>query len=1662
MKKSCIIWCLLLMATLSLPTEKLEAETSGTGLPFALSNSLSDCDSPNALHVSSVAGSSAMVIWSPPTANLPDSYIVRYKADAQPVWTEVVAIDTFLMLTGLERATRYCVNLFYVCGFDTTLSSSVCFRTLHYLECLETDPNPTVISGSPQLESGSFPISGALHSYREEIIRAHELSPDGSPVLLTGISYQYTSPYPLDTKNHVEIYLTHREDSVYSNSFDFTPLTEASLVYVGNFYCQLGWNYFEFSTPFYFDGIHNLVVFVLDKTVDTATGSKAYHKFKCHAIPNNYVSLGWVTTSPLDPNAPFLPTADFIRNNMRFTVCSHSESVPCSPPNIYHHEWSNDSVTIYWASGLNDSVWVLRYRLLGDNGWTYDSTATSPYKIYAPSPDSIYGIELQSKCGDSLYSVWKSPFSTTDSPCLPVSDISLSSVSEHTAEITWVPGGNESFWTYYPVADFTTPAPPPANEGWIATTDPLLLDSLAEGHCHHLWIRAGCGAENLSSAQPFEFWTSCHEIDHLPYTEDFNNPEDTIYLGAQNSGPLPHCWQKLSPYLNSGPYCTSDSCLMFYSTNNEYKVAILPRLSDDLLISHLKMSFYCKKLQNSYSSSLIVGVMDNPTDLSSFTPVDTVYTPDVNWWNWHQREVFFENYTGTGHYIALKYQNSSSNYFKMDNLMIDTAFTCHTPTNLMATSISPSSIYVTWEDEVGENEWQVAFVPSYLTDPDSNHIVTVHEKHYLATNLTDSNYVFFVRTHCANGWGYSEWTSIPVTSFAYQPATVPYSHNFEAGNENAAWRMESMNPVSRWQIGVPNGYSDSLLFVTNNGTDASYGNSLAEAWAYRDFLLSDATEYEIRFRWLCKGHSSWAYMQALVGEPAPIPPITNFADIVYPEGSVPIGNYALQNNWKTTRYVLGSENDNTVRRLYFRWRNAYNSVYPPGAVIDNVQIVPYHCSRPVDVTFEGATAHEAFISFSSGGIEQVAWQYVIDAGDFDPDTVSNVVTVQDPYIQLAGLQANTFYTLYVRSVCENNYPSAWSEEVTFRTSCDPLSIPYYEDFTPEDSHSGKLPGCWSALASETGIHSPSIYVPHASWEIDSNAVLRFAGIDSTEALAILPEVPSDYSLNSLRMSFFIRTNTNNLHLIVGVMSDPDDFSTFVPVDTVQTVEPFYIVRKEVFFDHYQGAGTYIAILSDYVGDNTCHLDVDDLVLDVAPSCLAPSGLRATNVSQHSATLWWTPANDEQAWEIAYGTEDFNPDSTTNVCAVNTNPFELTGLEEGTFYGFYVRAICSPGEYSEWSPLGYVITRCNPISVVSQPYQESFDSYTTGISSSVYPPLAYPYISYPDCWSFLNLHAIVGFPDGTLPAAFLYNGSMVVWGNSLQLVNSKVKPLFAVLPEFVEHLRFLKLTFSYNHSTLKSILSVGYMTDPYDGDTYHDVQFCPSPNYLSNYFTTLTIDYSTLGLDTDSTYYIAIRAYDTISSWLNASIENVKVELVPNAFPAPTQLNVSDITTNSAVLDWTNGNDEDHWVVQYRVADKSGWTDSMEVLEHPVLLDSLATNTEYEVRVKSVYGKNNNTMCSAYTTTAFTTLDDTWVPEYGGFNQHVTIRPNPAKQYIDVVLDEASGPCQIELYDSQSRKVREMSMAGKSVRIPFGHLASGVDFNQIQSDDIKVTKKFIKE
>lgn len=66
-------------------------------------------------------------------------------------------------------------------------------------------------------------------------------------------------------------------------------------------------------------------------------------------------------------------------------------------------------------------------------------------------------------------------------PCPPVSDITLSSVTEHTAEITWTAGGSETQWLYLVVEGDST-SPSVSDDAWeLTSSNTLYLDSLSEG-----------------------------------------------------------------------------------------------------------------------------------------------------------------------------------------------------------------------------------------------------------------------------------------------------------------------------------------------------------------------------------------------------------------------------------------------------------------------------------------------------------------------------------------------------------------------------------------------------------------------------------------------------------------------------------------------------------------------------------------------------------------------------------------------------------------------------------------------------------------------------------------------------------------------------------------------------------------------------------------------------------------------------------------------------------------------------------------------------------------------------------------------------------------------------------------------------------------------------
>lgn len=122
-----------------------------------------------------------------------------------------------------------------------------------------------------------------------------------------------------------------------------------------------------------------------------------------------------------------------------------------------------------------------------------------------------------------------------------------------------------------------------------------------------------------------------------------------------------------------------------------------------------------------------------------------------------------------------------------------------------------------------------------------------------------------------------------------------------------------------------------------------------------------------------------------------------------------------------------------------------------------------------------------------------------------------------------------------------------------------------------------------------------------------------------------------------------------------------------------------------------------------------------------PFCAPPTGLESI-VTGTEVIFNWMPTGQEFVWQVAYGPQDFDPNSAPNMINVYDNPTAsvlLSTLEQGIVYEFFVRANCT--DFSEWAGPGSfetIFLPCNPVenTFANHITHQSADIYWTPVSS----------------------------------------------------------------------------------------------------------------------------------------------------------------------------------------------------------------------------------------------------------------------------------------------------------------------------------------------------------
>ena len=1423
-------------------------------------------------------------------------------------------------------------------------------------------PSTGGTTGNSYLPSYSF----YNYSLTQQLYTANEIGMAGT---ITSVAFYNNGSEK--TRNYT-MYLVNTTKGSFTGSTDWITVTANDQVFTGNVTMAAGaWTTIDLDVPFFYDGSSNLALIMDDNTGSYSSGMSCY-AFSASSMALRVYSDG-TNYNPLSPGS-YSGTVMSEKNHIKLGIsagaitCHHVGSVTVS--NI-----TSTGATLTWHTPEDGGTYLLQYKTAdqtwdGGNVTTTTLTDTTFDFSGALTPMTTYDVRVANYCGAGDTSIWR------------------------------------------------------------ATT----------------------------------FTTACSEIATLPYMNGFDT-----YGTGENA--YPDCWEKINTYTSyNRPYVSSThydgtGSLYFYATSTTYNIAISPAFDASIDISTLQADFMYRA--NSSSDRLIVGVMTDFTDASTFVPVDTIM-PGSTASAWVNRTVNFSNYTGNGHLIAFMNRNTTAGaYAYIDNLTIDLIPSCQKPDAVTLSNVTTEGCDVDWTPVGSESAWEITAVP-HDADVSSGTPEAVSYYPYTLTGLSDdTQYDVYVRANC--GGDYSAWTFR--VSFTTKPlCTSPLNVNVSQVMGTSA--MVTWNSALYGATGYTVGYSEAGQ--DNWTTQSVTGNSLMlsglnPSTDYDVFVLSecdagDADSVFASFSTHClaggdpftdgnistyyipvNNYYNYTYSQQIflaseMGGPQTIDSIafeygystasTDKSNVTiylghttqstFSSSSNYISNAGLQQvysgnlncsqGWNTfvlstpfqyngtdnlvlvvddnsgsydgSEYTFRAHNAGAVRTVYYYSDSDNPSPSDPTSDSPNTST----SSNRSNVKFFNACdntvtciAPNPYVTGTTDNSVTVAWAPGNTEGSWEVESSTDNMTwtaegtATTPNYTVSNLAPNTDHFIRIRSLCGGGESSNWMM-VSARTKCAAVGIPYTEDFeSAPGSGSGNMVDCWTTGSNYTSSHYP---YTSSTQHHDGNYSAYFYGSGSYYSYLASPKFDESVNMSDLQVRFWVRKASANYYIQVGVMTDPNDPGTFVQVGQNITPDTINTWRfLEVNTDSYTGSGRYIAFRIPQ--DILNYMYVDDITIDVIPTCAHVESLTASNITTDAADISWTAGGDESEWALVYGPAGTisDPDAASAIIVSGTPSFNLSGLSASTAYDVFVKAVCSATDGSIWWQ-GTFKTLCGEISVL--PLMENFDNMGSG--SAVYP----------DCWlRHNNYSSSTNYPY----VSTSYHAS----GNaSLYFYCSSSTYNYAVLPPMDVNtypINTLQVSFKMRStsSATSSSIQVGVMTDSSDVSTFVSVQ--EVHNTTTGVFEEFEVPLTNY---TGSGRFIALKLVNTSNTY-SIYMDDLMVDLTPLC-DKPTNVIASNITASGADINWMPGGQETSWEMVVVPSDQQITAGTPEtVTEHPYTLTGLNDNTAYDVYVRADCGtgvdfSSWSPVCSFTTTPLCSAPTDVTVSQIAGTSALVSWTP----------------------------------------------------------------------
>ena len=801
---------------------------------------------------------------------------------------------------------------------------------------------------------------------------------------------------------------------------------------------------------------------------------------------------------------------------------------------------------------------------------------------------------------------------------------------------------------------------------------------------------------------PFASQAQCDAITAFPWTENFE---------AMDANTVPTCWDNTasgSSTLTSNPeriwgvYSYSgNKMIRMYNYYVQNGTALINTPTFDLPAGEsydLTFSYSHRASCGAFSVKVSTDNGTTFTELQSYT--STGSNDYTNPGEFTEAEISLAAYAGQS--IILQFfstANYGSGAIFVDDIHIGAPATCFKVTDLAidATATTATSLTLTWTD--ARNTDATYSIYNGETVVASN----VSGTTYTVTGL-DANtyYTFGVMTDCGDG-DVTDMVYVSGRTACAAIATLPYTMGFEDADLQGT-TSALLFPFCWTRINTSTSTSYNYYpYAYNYGTPHDGGRHLYfYAYSYGSYADTtgfvmpelDVTTYPMNGNrvtfWAKASSSSYPF-------------------------TVRVGTMTDPTDRST--FTL-AESVNVAATSYTKYTVSLASATATDAYV--AFIVPKVGSTMYidDVTLEElpSCGDIASVQIASTSTESITLRWTAVAGAngytiYDMADNSVLGTTTDTTYTVDDLEPNTAYTLGVQSNCSGG--DGLIATVSGRTACVAITIDADNLFSESFEGTAFPPDCWSTAHTDIASGRTDVWQRQTSTSDvhTGSASAKLPDMQTGNKANLVTPLFDIDEANAYMISFWMKRVSStkpNEGVKVWVNTTPDTIGGTPLMHIRRGFAMGEITETEAGWYKYSAAiptSGEVYIIFEGISEYGNYSSIDDIAIEVAPSCLPVSDLAVSNIGTDGATLTWSGDAD------GYTIYDMRDTSVYQFATDNT--VVLYALDPATQYTFGVAANCG-GDESDTMLISFR-TLCAVVVVdEDNTFRETFNSLTAGI------------------------------------------------------------------------------------------------------------------------------------------------------------------------------------------------------------------------------------------------------------------------------------------------------------------------------------------------------------